>query len=378
MKVAQITATFPPYLGGTGNVCYHNSLELAKLGHEVVVFTSRYPDEDYDYSELIEVKRFKPLFRIGNAPFIPKLIVLEKFDIVHLHYPFIFGAELLLLNSLLKKNIFMVTYHQDLIFDGFLRPFLTGYNYFVRDQVLAKARKLLTPSIDHLVNSSIKHIAKERMQDVIELPNGVDINKFNPNITTDKIKERYRLTDEKIILFVGALDKAHRFKGIDILIKAFSKLKYKKTVLMIVGEGELKGYYQNLARGIGMSKKIIFAGGVFNYDLPEYYVSSYLLILPSTSIEMFGIVLIEAMACKKPVIATNLSGVRTVVDDGKNGFLVRPKNVKELSNKIEYILENEEIAKKFGEEGRKKVVREYSWSQIGKKLESVYTEVLSS
>jgi glycosyltransferase involved in cell wall biosynthesis len=377
MKIAQITATFPPYMAGTGNVSYHNSLELAKLGHDVTVFTSRFPDEEYDYPNLLKVKRLKPIFHIGNAPFIPKLMMLEEFDVVHLHYPFIFGAELILLNSLLKKNIFLVTYHQDLIYNGVLNYLVKGYNYLVRDRVLSKAKKILTPSMDHLIGSSIKHIVKERVGDVIEIPNGVDIVRFNPDVSSDEIKKRHNLRDEKVILFVGALDKAHQFKGVEILIKAFSKLKYKKAILMIVGEGGLKDYYQNFAKGIGVSKKIIFTGRVSDQDLQKYYALSDLLVLPSTTRgEIFGLVLIEAMACGKPVIATNLPGVRTVVDNRKNGFLVEPNNEKDLANKLEYLLENENVAKKFGKEGRKKVEERYSWERIGKKLESVYYEVV--
>ncbi|MCK4733192.1 MAG: glycosyltransferase family 4 protein [Methanophagales archaeon] len=380
MKIAQVTPTFPPYMAGTGNVCFYNSLELAKLGHDVTVFTSRFPDEEYDYPNLLKVKRLKPTFRIGNTPFIPQLMMLEEFDIVHLHYPFIFGIELILLNSLLKKNIFIVTYHQDLIYDGvFLNYLVKGYNYLIRDRVLSKAKKILTPSMDHLIGSSIKHIVKEREHDVVELPNGVDTEKFNSDITCDEIKKKHSLRDEKVILFVGALDKAHQFKGVEILIKAFSKLKYKKAILMIVGEGGLKGYYQNLAKGIGVSKKTIFTGRVPDHDLQKYYALSDLLVLPSTTRgEIFGLVLVEAMACGKPVIATKLPGVRTVVDNEKNGFLVEPKNVEDLANKIEYLLENENIAKKFGREGRIKVKEKYSWSKIGKKLESIYLEVLSS
>lgn len=378
MKIAQVSATFPPYMAGTGNVCYHNSLELAKLGHDVTVFTSRFPDIDYEYPGPLKVKRFKPLFRVGNAPFIPQFLTIKDFDIVHLHYPFIFGSELILLNPLLKKNNFIVTYHQDLIYDGFLNYILKGYNALVRDKVLSRAKKILTPSMDHLVSSSIKHFVKEREHDIVELTNGVDIKKFNPNITFDGITEKHHLSDEKVILFVGALDKSHQFKGVEILIKAFAKLNYKKAILIIVGGGELKEFYQNFAQKIGVHKKAIFVGRISDSELQTYYALSDLLVLPSTSTEMFGLVLIEAMACGKPVIATNLPGVRTVVDNGKNGFLVDPKDVEALSSKIEYLLENEDVRRKFGREGRKKAEMYYSWGKIGKKLESIYLEVLSS
>ncbi len=83
-------------------------------------------------------------------------------------------------------------------------------------------------------------------------------------------------------------------------------------------------------------------------------------------------VLIEAMAAEKPVIGSNVPGIRVVVDDGVNGFLVKPKNVEELTSKIDYLLENEDIMKEFGKRGRKKVEEKYSWGKIVRKVEEVY------
>lgn len=378
MRIAQIVSTFPPYMAGTGNVCLHNSLELAKLGHDVTVFTSKYPDEDYQYPDSIKVVRFKPFFRIGNAPFMPQLMKLPKFDIVHLHYPFVFGAELVLLNSLVKRNVFVITYHQDLLFKGFLRYLVEGYNEVMGNLVLSKARKILAPSLDYLASSSVKHMMRRRKRDIIELPNGVDTDRFKPGIDCNEIRSNYKLDDKKVVLFVGALDKAHLHRRVDILIQAFSKIDNQKTVLIIVGEGGLKQYFQNLARDSGIWDKVIFTGRILNEDLPRYYALCDLLVLPSTRVEIFGLVLVEAMACGRPVIASNLPGVRTVVDNSKNGFLVNPGDIDELASKIQYLLEHKDLREEFGKEGRKKVEAKYSWSQIGRQLETTYQAVLGN
>ncbi|HHV35024.1 MAG TPA: glycosyltransferase, partial [Syntrophomonadaceae bacterium] len=118
MKIAQISATFPPYMAGTGNVCYQYALGLAKLGHEVTVYTSKCPDIDYKYPDSIQVVSNEPLLKIGNAPIIPDLVKIKGHDIVHLHYPFFFGGELLYLNSKLSKEKYIVTYHNDVISSG--------------------------------------------------------------------------------------------------------------------------------------------------------------------------------------------------------------------------------------------------------------------
>ena len=92
MRIAHVTATFPPYQGGTGTVCYHNALGLARLGHEVTVFTAEHPGGGHVDPEEFMVCRLPSLFRIGNAPFLPVLLGLREFDVIHLHLPFPFGG----------------------------------------------------------------------------------------------------------------------------------------------------------------------------------------------------------------------------------------------------------------------------------------------
>ena len=111
MRVAHVTATFPPHYTGTGMVCYYNALGLARLGHEVTVFTADYPPGDYTYPEEITVRRLLAMFRIGNAPLLPGLLGLKEFDIIHLHHPFIFGAELIWAVSKVRKIPYIITDH---------------------------------------------------------------------------------------------------------------------------------------------------------------------------------------------------------------------------------------------------------------------------
>ncbi len=98
MRIAHLTATFPPYRGGAGNTAFRFAREQADRGHEVEVFTAPAPGEPPDPGGAI-VHRIEPVLAIGNAPLIPSLARVEGFDVVHLHYPFIFGAELTLLGA---------------------------------------------------------------------------------------------------------------------------------------------------------------------------------------------------------------------------------------------------------------------------------------
>jgi len=371
MNIAQISATFPPYMGGTGNVCFNYSIGLAKLGHNITVVTSKNTTH-YSYPISISVKSYTPVLRIGNAPLIPQIIKLKNFDIIHLHYPFFFGDGLTYLNHKINKLKYILTYHNDVIFNNYLRYFMLFYNATITQKLLFNAEKICVTSLDYAINSNLCNwVSPERF---IEIPNGVDIKRFNPNINLSVFKHNF--DGFEIILFVGALDRPHYFKGIEYLLRAFSTLNRKKTLLLIVGDGNLKQYYMKLSESLGILNHTVFLGKVTDEDLPYYYALSDIFVLPSINAgEAFGMVLLEAMACGIPVIASNLPGIRKVVDDGVNGLLVIPKNVPDLALKIDFLLENEKIRKDFGKSGRQKVEAQYAWEKIIRKLERLYSTV---
>jgi glycosyltransferase involved in cell wall biosynthesis len=376
MKIAQVTATFPPYMGGTGNVCYHNSIELANLGHDVTVFTCG-PSLCYEYPENISVRHLKPFFKLGNAPFLPGLIKLKDYDLIHLHYPFFFGAELIYLTSKLRKIKYVITYHNDVLSSGAVGLFFKIHRASLMEHLINGASAICVTSRDYAKNSFIQEFVKSGRKRIIEVPNGVDINKFNPNIDAKEIKKRHDIIDKKVILFVGALDTPHFFKGIEYLLKSFAEINREDVRLVVVGDGNLKEYYMDIAKKEGVEGKTIFTGRVSNEDLPKYYAASDLIVLPSVTMgEAFGMVLIEAMAVGRPVIASNLPGIRTVVDHGKNGYLVEPKDVHDLAAKIKNLLENSDKCKEFGRYGREKVEKNYSWTEIASNLSKFYLDII--
>jgi glycosyltransferase involved in cell wall biosynthesis len=378
VNIAQISATFPPYMSGTGNVCFYNSLELARKGHKVTVFTSRYPDINYDYPDAFEVLRIRPLFRILNSPFLPQILALRGYDLIHLHYPYPFGGELLYLLSKYSGQKYVLTYHNDLIYNGIISPFLSLYHTTLIKHVVQSAQKVCFSSLDFARNTRIYHYIENPEETAIEIPIGIDSSQFNPNINADGLKAEAGLEGKKVILFVGGLDLPHYFKGVDNLLKSYAAVTHDDTHLIIVGDGNLKPSYMDLARKLGIAEKTLFTGSVSSRELPLYYSAADMLVLPSVSTESFGIVLLEAMACAKPVIASSLPGVRTVVDHGKNGYLVEPRNIEELTATITYLLDNEDIARRLGREGRKKVEEKYNWNRIAGQLEAMYTGVISS
>lgn len=383
MKIAHLTATFLPYHSGTGMVCYHNAMGLAKLGHEVAVYTSKYPPEEYnDYPPEITVHRLPVRFRIGNAPLLPGVMRMPRFDIVHLHYPFIFGQEMLYLKSLFGAR-YVITYHQDLILSGTIGRLVKIHHALVGKLILKQAKRLMVTSLDYGENARIAPLVNHIGKRVVEMPNGVDPDQFNPGVDPQNLREKYGFApDDVVIIFVGGLDTPHYFKGVDVLIRAFQHLTkdgaYDKARLMIVGEGDLRPKYTALAQELGLGNKAVFCGRVPGSLLPAHYVSADIGVLPSTTMgEAFGIVLLEAMASGKPVIATGLPGVRSVVGSDEVGLLATPGDMLDLAAQLKTLLDNPERRRVMGQKGRAKVEAKYAWNQVVLRLEQAYKEVLS-
>ncbi|AJF60193.1 MAG: group 1 glycosyl transferase [archaeon GW2011_AR10] len=377
MKVAEASANFPPYFGGIGNTCFHNAAELANLGHEVTVFSSKTGNEEYHYPENMSVRLSRPLFRYGNAVFLPELLNIKGFDAVHVHMPFHFGAEMLFFSSKANRIPLIATYQMDLVGEGWLKHFFRLHRETVVKPLLRRASRVIVSSMDYAENSDISGILKKREGSLFELPNGVDVGKFNPKVKALKLRRKLGLEKDKVVLFVGALDKSHYFKGVENLVKAFAAVKKHEAKLVIVGEGNLKQYYMEKAAKHGVGSRTIFAGRVEDEELPQYYALSDFLVLPSTDkAEAFGLVAVEAMASGKAVIASNLPGVRKNVEEGKTGLLVEPNNVKGLSGAINYLVENESTAKRMGINGRRKAEEAFDWKKIGAKLEKIISGVL--
>lgn len=378
MRIAHVTATFPPYQGGTGNVCYYSAIELVCRGHQVHVFTAAHPPGEYEYPETITVHRLPVAFRFGNAPFLPGLLKIKDFDVIHLHYPFIFGAELIYLVSKFRQIPYVITHHNDLIGLGLRRYLFDVYSRIVGRTVFRGASKFAAVSLGHAADSRMTSVLRERWGDVIEVPNGVDTNLFNPGVDGGPIRLQYGIDpQDQVILFVGALDRAHHFKRLDYLLQAFSQIKNPNVDLLVVGDGDLKDRFIAQANDLGITDHIHFSGSIPHQQLPPFFAAADVVVLPSFPPESFGMVLLEAMACAKPVIAHNIPGVRSVVSDDHDGLLAQPGDLEDLISKIQYLINDPEIALRMGANGRHKVNERYVWSQVVDRLEYLYRQVLA-
>ena len=380
MKIAHLVSTFPPYHGGMGNVCFVQAEELAKLGHQVIVFVPGNPHNNRK-EKGFEIRYLKPLFSYGNASFIPQIIKdLNNFDLIHLHWPFLGGAEAVLIQRVFKKqkSKLVIQYHMDLIASGF-RGFIFKLDSFLFHSLLfKKADKILVSSLDYLRHSDLnKYWQKDKNKFLIS-PFGVNWQRFYPQVKKQQLLDKYHFNQgNKIILSVGGLDKAHYFKGVSILIRVMDKLKEEllNLKLLLVGEGDLKKDYQKLVSDLGIENKVVFTGRIEDFELPDYYNLSDVFVFPSfTKSEAFGLVSLEAMACAKPIIVSNLPGPRSLVEE--NGFIVEVNDIDDLSEKIKNIFKDKERLEKFGQKSFKLVKEKYSWPQIVKEIEKIYERII--
>jgi glycosyltransferase involved in cell wall biosynthesis len=382
LRIAHLTATFPPYPGGAGNTAFRFAREQAERGHEVEVFTAPAPGEAPDPGPVV-VHRIEPVFAIGNAPLIPGLRRLEGFDVVHLHYPFIFGAELTLLGRLRRARrtqALLVHYKNRLVGEGARRPLFGAYERIVAPALIRAADRVCVLSADHARSVPyLRRVQERHPERLVEMPNGVDTALFAPGPDGSGVRERLGLPADAIIAaFVATLDRAHHFKRLDVAIEALTRLGDARVHLVVAGGGDLLEGFRAAAKSAGVGGRVHFLGSVPHHELPSVLRASDLFLLTTEPPESFGIVLIEAMACGLPAIATDYPGVRAVVDD-ETGLLVRPADPDAVAAALRRLVAaGPEGRDAIGAAGRAKAEREWSWPRLVERMDAAYEEAIGA
>lgn len=380
MRIAHLICKFPPYRAGMGAVAFEEVKRLADLGHEVVVFTLAQKEKLNPAKINFKIEYLKAFPRLGNGGFCPQIIKkLKDFDIVHLHYPFFGVQEVLWLGKklgLIKAKL-VIFYHMDASFDNWLLKLLSFKSWLIRGNLFRSAEHICCASLDYVGHSQIKNIYQKNKEKFIEIPFGVSHSPENINRPRlEEIKKQLNWQPNvKNILFVGNLDRAHYFKGVDILLQAFKKLSSYLPEgggrLLIVGDGDLRPAYEQQAKELNITDHVIFTGRISDEDLACYYYLADTVVLPSTtSAEAFGLVLAEAESFGKPVIASDLPGVRSVV--GEAGLLVKSGDIDNLAEKLKIILSDENLRQKFSVAGLRQAKEKYNWDEHVKKINDTY------
>ena len=385
LRIAHLTATFPPYAGGAGNTAFRFAREQAARGHDVEVFTALRSELGAEPPRpgAAVVHRIKPLLAYGNAPLIPSMARIEGFDVVHLHYPFIFGSELTLLGRLRRRRrqqALLVHYKNRLIGKGMRGLLFEAYEHSIGPALIRAADRICVLSADHVESVSyLRDLAARDTEKLIEMPNGVDADVFSPGPDVARVRSRHGIPDDALVcVFVGTLDRAHHFKRVDVAIDAIAATDDENVHLVVAGGGELLDGFRRRAREAGVGQRTHFLGSVPHAELPNVLRACDISLLTTEPPESFGIVLIEAMATGLPVVATEYPGVRAIVDNDLTGLLVRAGDAEAVASAIRALSSDPQRRLKMGQRGREKALSEWGWPRLAERMDAAYDDALAA
>lgn len=387
MKVLMIgTGMFPippPKEGGVEKHMFNLLKELAKLGHEVHcisdVSDARQLEGirmyEVNFSKLSSPLEFKTwilrgaIVELGLCKKSLEVLSREKYDVIHVQD--VKGNVPGLFLSFLRRAPLVFTVHgltpwmrkYDSIFEQKFRKFLwfASELRFLRmtDHIIVVNKAIR----DHLISKW--NISASKLS---YIPNGVEPPFFSEG-ENHSVREKYGLPSH-YCLFVGQLISR---KGVKYLLEALDKSRNVKCV--VVGSGPEKLRLARLFEKLELDDKIKLLGNVPSGDLVGLYHGADFFVLPSIS-EALPLSLLEAMASELPVVVSDLPGLRDVVTEGNDGFLVPPANAEKLCERMEFLAENTSVCKKMGKNA-KETAKKYNWGEIAKKTVEVYEKVVS-
>ena len=367
MKVCLVSPYDYMHPGGVTEHVRHLADTLRHRGNEVTVLApSSKVGDDHGIPGYVRIGRSVPVKSNGSVARIAlsfhlvrrvrALLDSSDFDVVHYHEPLVPSLPITVLRFHRGANVgtFHTLARRNLGY-YYGRPFLG--RYFKR---LHACIAVSAPARDF--------VARYFPGDYHIVPNGIDTSRFHPG--HPPVAE-LRTEGMSTILFVGRMEQR---KGFGILLEAYAQLRRRRSDvrLVAVGDGPEREGYERQVDSYGIPD-VVFSGRVSNEMLPIYYVSADIFCSPATGGESFGIVLLEAMASGVPVLASAIPGFTAVVDGGKDGLLVPPKQPRVLAQAIEALLNDPELGRSLSENGLR-TARQYDWNRVADSVLDVYEE----
>lgn len=372
MKIALVSPYDFAYPGGVVNHISSLERHLTRMGHEVKIIAPASRAVSSFGERFIRVGKPRPvpvsgsIARITLSPWLASrmkaIYEQEQFDICHFHEPFM---PMLCTTALRTcETPVVATFHAS-----------GGKPWYTICTPLGKMYlKKWNRRIDARIGVSqiaVDYVGEHFPGDYEVIPNGIDTKHFSPDVSPME-----EFMDGKInILFVGRLEKR---KGLNYLLGAYERVKREipNSRLIVVGPGtRLRRKYEKQVIK-NYLEDVVFAGYSNYNELPRYYRTADIVCSPATGRESFGIVLLEAMATAKPLVASNIPGYASVVTDGAEGILVPPRNTEKLADALITLMTNESLRREMGARGRAKTV-EYDWEQVARRVMNLYLGVLS-
>jgi phosphatidyl-myo-inositol alpha-mannosyltransferase len=371
VKIGIVSQSYYPRYGGVTEHVHSTMVELKRRGHDVTIITSRFRNGESTTTTGIE--------RVGTNVMIPfngafvdftvglnlrnelkSVFRRHDFDILHTHCPISPSLPVIAIQSSPCPQL--ATFHttaprswlQDL-FQDYLRGVVDRLDARIAVSGTARATaEMYFPGEYHVI------------------PNGVDIDRFHPTVAPF---DEWRDPKHVNLLFVGRLDPR---KGVPLLLQAMPEVVRQtngRARLLIVGDSYLRAKYEASVPA-ALREHIHFLGHVPGRDLPRWYATGDVFVSPASGNESFGIVLVEAMAAGRAVIASDIPGYRSVVIPDVNGVVFPPGDVRALAQRMTELVNDAERRATLAARGRTHAL-DFAWPRVTDRIESLYREVLN-
>lgn len=348
MKILQVIASnglggreiYPVLLADGMRKAGHIVSLLVKEKSEVIPLIK---EKNLNYFEL----KMNGYLNLSSIPPLVKFLKKNKFDIIHTHL----SKSLFFLNlarKLSRTNTRLVfTHHMGMNVKK--NDIFHKYIYNSTDKIVA---------VSNYVKNRMVFSAPFLKDKIKVIYNGIDLEKFNLKVNDrNKFLKEFNLKSN--VTTIGIIGQISEGKGHFWLLKAIEILKkrYKNFKLFIVGKGVLSEKLRNFAKQLSLEEYLIWTG--FRWDTEYFYRNIDIIVVPSKS-EALGLVLMEAMALKKPVICSNTGAFPEIVENNVNGIIVEYDNENQLAEKILFLIKNKKIRTELGENARKTIEKKFS------------------
>lgn len=387
MKILQVISSFPPAFsyGGALNVAFGISKELVKKNHDVTVYTTDVYDANSrlnytvnpELMEGIKVFHFRNISNslarknLSCAPtmFFSLKNTIKIFDVIHIHEYRSFQA--IFVHYYAKKYCipYIVQAH-GAVLPVFEKQWLKKiFDAIWGNTILKDASKVIALTKTEVEQYQIMGIPKNK---ICIIPNGINLSEFQNLPNKGEFRKKFHIqNNDDLILYIGRL---HKTKGLDLLIDAFYELnKTTKSVRLLIA-GPDDGYLSvivNKIQELNLQNEVLVIGFISTEEKIQAFIDSDVFVLPSYS--GFPVTILEACACSLPIITTNKGDVLEWIDNNI-GFVV-DYDKDHLCDKIHKILTDEQLKKKFGDEGKKLIVDRYNWTKIVSDIERTYESI---
>ena len=403
MKIAILTSSYPRFPGdGTAPFIQSIAENLLKLGHDVEVVAPFDPEVNEIDSTIVKVHRFRyiwsdrlyimghakslkadvrlrplaylllPFFLVGAFIKLMQVTREQNSQIIHVNWVLPNGPVAVLVSAI-RKIPFVVSLHGSDMYVAQKNPiFRAAARWVFRQadavtscskQLLEAAQNLDAPEVSHLI------------------PWGVDPKKFYPKPKNPNSAHSWGFrTENTHIIALGRL--VHK-KGFDVLILAFADLaeKYPHVRLVIGGEGSLRTSLEALVQKYNIQNRVIFPGRIPWDQVADFFALGDIFVLPSIrdahgNVDGLPTVLLEALACGIPVVASDIGGVQMVIEDGENGLLIPPEDLQTLRETLTRLLGNAEERTRLGQAAHKSVVNDHVWDAVARKFIGIFNDAI--